>query len=125
MKLFKGFLLSALVTYVLSLVIFVIFSIGNELMLPVMISISIVAPLVIVGALIVWGIPCHLLLKKLGIDSPFFYALAGFFPVPLFLAIFTPFGNEPLAEFLAQCATFGFLGVLAATMLWYFVVYNK
>lgn len=125
MKLFKALLISSLATYIISLVIFFIMGIGNDLMLPLILSTAIFSPIVIIGALVFWGIPCHLCLKKLGSNSPFFYALAGFIPIPICLALLTPFGKEQLIGFLVQCAIFGSISIVAACVLWYSLVYKE
>ena len=125
MKIFKGVLLSAFLTYLISLLIFLIAGIGNDLILPVLFSVAIFSPIIIIGAIVIWGIPCHLLLNKFKCSNPFLYALAGIVPVPVFLAIFSPLGEEKLTEFLIQCFFFGFIGVVSAISLWYSLVYKK
>jgi len=125
MKLLKGLFFSAFATYIVSLVIFTLVNIGDDFIIPIILGTAIYAPIVIIGGLIIWGIPCHLLLQKFKSNDPFFYALAGFVPIPMCLAIFSPFGEKQLPEFLGLCAIFGFIGAVSASMLWYSVVYKK
>lgn len=69
--------------------------------------------------LLVWGIPVHLLLRRMSKKSIFYYLGAGFLPGAVLVLLLKPFGHDPNAMLAIQSLHLGALGAIAAAVFWF------
>ncbi len=77
MQLIRGSLVSALGMWLSSIAIFFALGTNNDLQEALAIGVAIVSPFVILGFLVAWAIPVHLLLKRRNHTRIVWYALIG------------------------------------------------
>ncbi|WP_125931920.1 hypothetical protein [Thiosocius teredinicola] len=122
MQLIRGSLVSALGMWLSSIAIFFALGTNNDLQEALAIGVAIVSPFVILGFLVAWAIPIHLLLKRRNHTRIVWYALIGIIPGPFFVALAKPFGNDSLKDLAYQSMVFSIIGVLGAAIFWFFAV---
>lgn len=118
--------LALLITvFILVFVVALVDSIGNDFG-GIIISAVIagVATMVASVVLLIWVIPLHLALAKFKKTKFTWYIVAALFPGFIFVYWLTPFGQDPDMHLLFQALFCSFVGVVSATVFWYFAVYR-
>jgi hypothetical protein len=71
-----------------------------------------------------WALPIHLYLKKHNKVSLGWYTLIAIIPSLGIIYILKPFGDDSAADLFIQALFCSLVGVVAATVFWYFAVYQ-
>ncbi len=86
---------------------------------------AIVAAILLPIVYLLWGLPVHLAMQKIGISSVAMYSVAGALPGAVFVTVFKPFGLDSLSGLVAQSMFCSFIGTTGAIVLWYYQVYKN
>lgn len=124
MKLLKGSIISIGAMFVFVVLSFLIFGIGNELQVVTVLGAAVVAAVLLPIVFVLWGLPMHFFMQKIGIKNVIAYSIVGALPGAVFITIFEPFGAGPLALAVVQSMFCSFVGAVGSVSFWYLVVYR-
>lgn len=128
-NLFKSSALVVLIVFTITLVIGLIDSIKPTGVSSAAVAMSWViafaAALVAIFVVIVWAIPVHLVLSKMGHSNIAWYILAAVIPSFVFIFVVKPFGLDPFSALLTQALICSFIGSVGAAAFWYLSVYRQ
>ena len=81
-------------------------------------SISVVTTIVAAIAMLIWGLPTHILLQRKNLKALKYYLLSGLVPGIFFVYIFKPFGQEAPYNLFLQAIQCGVVGSFIAGVFW-------
>ncbi len=83
-----------------------------------------VAALIALIVLVIWAIPLHFILNRIGKTKLTWYLLPSLLPGFIFVYWFKPFGRDRDLHLLSQSMFCSFVGAAAGIAFWYFTVYK-
>jgi hypothetical protein len=125
-RLFISIIAVVLIVFAVTFLVFAINSWGHDFPgILISLVIAFFAALVALIVAVVWAIPIHLLLQKLGYSNITWYIVAAIIPSFAFIYGLKPFGNDKPIDLLMQASICSLAGGLSAIAFWYILVYRQ
>lgn len=125
-RLFIASVVVVLIVFAVTFLMSVINSWGRDFPgILISLVIAFFAAMVALIIVVVWAIPIHLLLQKLGYSNIAWYIVAAIIPSFAFIYGLKPFGNDKQIELLGQAFFCSLAGGLSSVAFWYILVYRQ